>query len=153
MRKWKRIVIHCTDSRYGNANIIRDWHVNGNGWSDIGYHYVILNGDIFQDFYLDSSDGSLEIGRPIDGDEIAEKIETGAHAYGYNSDSIGICLVGKEEFTYKQISKLIDVVSQLMARFKIDIDNVVGHYELDPKKTCPNFDMSAMRSIISKIKG
>jgi hypothetical protein len=23
------------------AETIRDWHVNDNGWDDIGYHYVI----------------------------------------------------------------------------------------------------------------
>ena len=153
MTKWKRIVIHCSDSRYANVNMIREWHIDGNGWSDIGYHYVILNGEIFQDFSLSSSDGSLGIGRNVDGDNIVETGEKGAHAYGYNSDSIGICLVGKNEFTYKQISKLIDLVTQLMIRFKIPIENVVGHYELDPKKTCPNMDMSAIRTIISKIKG
>ena len=57
-----------------DAETIRDWHVNGNGWSDIGYHYVIKR------------NGLVEAGRPVS--------ISGAHAKGHNADSIGICLVG-----------------------------------------------------------
>lgn len=38
------IVLHCSATR-ADQNIttddIRSWHVNDNGWSDIGYHWVI----------------------------------------------------------------------------------------------------------------
>ena len=148
---WKRIVVHCSASLWGSAPEIRNWHIVGNGWSDIGYHYVIGNGKIKLDYYLDSANGSVEIGRPIDGDKIAESSEKGAHAYGYNSDSIGICVVGKEKFTPYQMGNLIYLVSDLMVKFKIEIENVVGHYELDPKKTCPNIDMSSFRNILTNI--
>ena len=151
MKKWKRIVIHCSDSFWGSVSEIRDWHVNGNGWSDIGYQYIIDNGKIKTDYYLDCMNGTIEIGRPIDGDMIAESSEKGAHAYGYNSDSIGICLIGKERFTPFQFSGLFFLVSDLMTRFKIDLENVVGHYELDPKKTCPNIDMDSFRKLLSKV--
>ena len=149
--KWKRIVVHCSDSNWGSAPEIRDWHVNGNGWADIGYQYVVNNGKIKADYYLDCMNGSIEIGRPIDGDMLAESGEKGAHAYGYNSDSIGICLVGKNKFSPNQIGKLIDLISDLMIKFKIESANVMGHYELDPKKTCPNIDMDAFRKILTGI--
>ena len=57
MRKIDEIIIHCAATPEGkNFTVaqIRDWHVNGNGWKDIGYHYVI---------YLD---GSVHKGRPIE---------------------------------------------------------------------------------------
>lgn len=151
MHEWKRIIIHCSDSSWGSVPEIRDWHINGNGWSDIGYQYVIDNGKINANYYLDCMNGSIEIGRAIDGDMIAESSEKGAHAYGYNSDSIGVCLVGKDNFTPNQMGKLIDLVSDLMIKFKIESENVLGHYELDPKKTCPNIDMDAFRKLLIKI--
>ena len=38
-----RITIHCSDSEWGNADVIDEWHKK-RGWDGIGYHYVILNG-------------------------------------------------------------------------------------------------------------
>ncbi len=156
MSDWKRIVLHCSDSHWGSAPEIRKWHSDpkpkGNGWSDIGYQYVIDNGKIKPNYYLDCMNGAVEIGRPIDGDMIAESGEKGAHAYGYNSDSIGVCLVGKERFTPAQMGKLIDLVSDLMTKFEIEAENVLGHYELDPRKTCPNIDMDAFRKLLIKTR-
>ena len=67
MRNIDRIVLHCSATPEGkdySVETIRDWHVNGRGWSDIGYHYVIR------------LDGSVELGRPID--------KIGAHVKGHN---------------------------------------------------------------------
>ena len=75
--KTEYIVIHCADT-YETMDIgaedIRKWHVEERGWSDIGYHKVIRR------------DGTVETGRDID--------VSGAHAAGFNSVSIGVCLVG-----------------------------------------------------------
>lgn len=151
MRKWKRIIIHCSDSFWGSSPEIRKWHLD-RGWADIGYQYVIDNGKIKPDYYLDCMNGAVEVGRPIDGDMIVETGEQGAHAYGYNSDSIGVCLIGKDRFTPNQMGKLIDLVSDLMNKFEIDLEFVLGHYELDPKKTCPNIDMDSFRKLLDKVK-
>lgn len=150
MIEWKRIVVHCSDSPWGSSPEIRKWHLD-RGWSDIGYQYVIDNGKIKPDYYLDCMNGSVEVGRPIDGDMMVEFGEKGAHAYGYNSDSIGICLIGKEVFTPAQMGSLFGLVSDLMIKFKIEPENVVGHYELDPKKTCPNLDMESFRKLLNKV--
>lgn len=139
MQNWRRIVIHCSDSFWGSEPEIRKWHTdpkpNGNGWANIGYQYIINNGKIRPDYYLDSMNGAIEIGLPIDGDMRPESSEIGAHAYGYNSDSIGICLIGKDHFTPAQFGTLVDLVTDLMVKFEIQIDYVLGHYELNPKKT------------------
>lgn len=52
----------------------RDYHVNVEGWSDIGYHFFI------------GEDASLHIGRPLN--------RNGAHVIGHNSGTIGICVAG-----------------------------------------------------------
>ena len=39
-----RVFIHCSASdhaHHDDVKVMRDWHVNGNGWSDVGYHYFI----------------------------------------------------------------------------------------------------------------
>jgi len=152
MIKWKRIIIHCSDSLWGNAAEIREWHVKGNNWSDIGYHYVINNGHIRPSLYLSAFDGSIEIGRQIDEDQWAEAEEVGAHAYGFNSDSIGICLIGKDLFTSCQIATLFSLLSDLVKAFDISSDNVIGHYEIEPRKTCPNIDIESFRNILKKVE-
>lgn len=82
------IVVHCSASRWGDADEIRRWHL-ANGWSDIGYHGVILNGH--RDYgvkYDRRLDGKIEPGR--------EENEVGSHckAGGMNTVSLGVCLVG-----------------------------------------------------------
>ena len=76
MREIDDIIIHCTatrKNRHHTVEDIRKWHLE-RGFDDIGYHYVI---------YLD---GTVHVGRPIE--------VVGAHAYGHNLRSIGICYVG-----------------------------------------------------------
>ena len=80
----------------------------------IGYHYVILNGKPFSiNEYIDLFNGTLEPGRKIDFDLWVENNETGAHALGYNSDSIGICMIGKEDFTTQQFVTLKFIIQFL----------------------------------------
>lgn len=131
-REVNRIIIHCSytpPSMDIGAETIRDWHVNDNGWTDIGYHYVIRR------------DGTVEDGRPVE--------RMGAHVRGHNRDSIGICMVGgmSEEggddcnFTHWQWESLFDLINDLEITFgRLDIR---GHREFDSNKTCPTFDVQA----------
>ena len=76
MRHVDTIIIHCSATPEGSnytIDDIRKWHLQ-NGWEDIGYHFVI------------HLDGSIHPGRPIN--------FKGAHTYGHNEGSIGICYVG-----------------------------------------------------------
>ena len=124
MRPIEKIVIHCADTPADmdiGAAEIRKWHVDGNGWRDIGYHYVIRR------------DGKVELGRPVS--------EPGAHVAGHNSRSIGICLVGGKpmaNFTRQQFAALEALVIDLTRKHPQAA--VKGHNDLDPSKPCPMFD-------------
>lgn len=131
MRKINKIVVHCSDSPQGRgdtAATIHRWH-KANNWSGIGYHAVILE------------DGTIEYGRP--------DYWRGAHARGANKNSLGVCLIGRNSFTAKQMTALAKYVAEKRKKHSIKLENVIGHYEV-PKsgKTCPNFDMVDFRSTL-----
>lgn len=139
MRVINQIIIHCAATKpsmdIGTADI-RRWHVDGNGWSDIGYHYVVRR------------DGRVEKGRDLDRDGNVDE-EVGAHARGFNANSIGICMVGGMaedggddcNFTEAQWQSLRQLVQGLLVKYP-EAD-VIGHRDVDPHKTCPTFDAKA----------
>lgn len=132
MMDWQKIVIHHSASptevrRFGknvpvDAAMIREWHQT-KGWSDIGYHFVIL------------PDGRCEEGRPL--------YRPGAHCVvGHrNFIGIGICLVGnfsETEVPDAQFVGLVDKVEQLMAAFHLKVEDVELHREIPGAATeCP----------------
>src|SRR3989339_475615 len=77
-----------------------DYHVNTNGWLDIGYNYLVDKyGNIFQGRYNPSN--------------TTQDVQ-GAHATSYNSYSIGICFLGNTDVTNSttvQLSKLEDLLA------------------------------------------
>lgn len=136
----RKIVIHCSDSP-DNVDIgvkeIRAWHTmpppQGRGWNDIGYHRVIRR------------DGTVEIGRYENGDSVLEGKEIGAHVHGENSDSLGLCWVGRDHMTNAQRTSLLREVSHLRKLHGVPVSMILGHSELNPGKTCPNIDMTDFR--------
>lgn len=124
------IVVHCSATKPSQdigASEIRKWHVEDNGWSDIGYHQVIRR------------NGAIELGRPLH--------VSGAHAQGFNQHSVGVCLVGGVDssnnpvnnFTAKQFDSLeitLDYWKRIYSKAK-----VLGHRDLPGvTKACPCFD-------------
>jgi N-acetyl-anhydromuramyl-L-alanine amidase AmpD len=145
MRKIDTIVIHCAATPQNldiGVDEIRKWHTDpkpkGRGWSDVAYHYIIRR------------NGITEEGRPVR--------RQGAHVRGHNKTSIGICLIGgtdadnrtKAEVNYTtgQWAELGDWVQQLIWQYGIKKNKVVGHCDLDNRKTCPNFDVRAWASML-----
>ena len=122
--KTDTIVIHCADTpddRDVDMATIRKWHVEERGWSDIGYHFVIRR------------NGLVEAGRDI-------KL-SGAHARQVNGTSVGICIVGRENFDPRQFDSLRDTVQMLLKLYPEC--KVIGHCDVEPKKpNCPGFDVS-----------
>lgn len=122
----EKIVIHCSDSPPGrgdDAETIHRWHKEPrpgapNGWDGIGYHYVI------------TEDGDEQAGRPW--------YWEGAHVKGHNENSIGICIIGKGDLTGEQFFALRKLYNELSKRWPHA--TWFNHYDLDPTKTCPNFD-------------
>jgi N-acetylmuramoyl-L-alanine amidase len=121
-RKINLVVLHCSDSphqHHDDISTIRQWHVEGNGWSDIGYNWYI------------KQDGTAQKGRPV-------RIIP-AHVRGYNHNSIGICLGGKDTFTDAQRKTLRMLLNEIVNFYNLDFSHVKLHNELDSRKTCPNF--------------
>lgn len=150
------LMIHCSDSNFGDVNLIRKWHTdpiaqNGRGWLDIGYNWVICNGMLTpRSKYDPELDGMIQEGR--------NAIYEGAHAKGYNVDYLSICLVGKNHFSFKQITHLFELIKQmaianLIEKFivgkPLTDKQIVGHHEVDSNKTCPNIDMDDLRKYLN----
>lgn len=146
------IVIHTAAFSGNNcdAQIIDSWH-RDRGWTGIGYHFVVLN-----DRHATKNDGEVEEGRAVD--------KAGAHALGINSRSLGICCVGHgdlDDFTPAQYASLQTLVPELMARYNVPVERVIGHRELNlladngivearyrTTKSCPGtkVDMDGLRA-------
>lgn len=146
MRTITDIIIHCSASPFGNVETIRRWHVDEQGWSDIGYHYVILNCYPTSESWTQEkpnplTDGKLETGRPED--------VVGAHVEGHNQNSIGICLIGGRlsgGFTGRQLERLKELVRALRERYPDA--KVSGHKEWNSGKTCPNLDLNWLKKYL-----
>ncbi len=138
MRIIDEIIIHTTatppnwrpgDTTEGRVAAVRDWHVNGRGWSDIGYHYLI------------DRDGTVAEGRPV--------MRTGAHVSGRNARTIGVALFGgmggaandefADHYTPAQDRALRALIDRLQAEHGPDL-HLSGHHEY-ANKACPCFDV------------
>ncbi len=137
MRELNEIIVHCSATRPSadiGAAEIRHWHVAGNHWSDIGYHYVIRR------------DGALEEGRPV--------AIQGAHTSGHNAHSIGVCLVGgvteddvrvpENNFTVQQFATLATLLKALKQQY--GITKISGHRDY-AAKACPSFDVHTLNRL------
>ncbi len=124
----KEIIVHCTATRAGidcTVEDIRRWH-RLQGWSDIGYHYVVYR------------DGSVHEGRNVN---IA-----GAHCLGHNTYSIGVAYVGgvardgktpADTRTVAQAEGLEKLMVELRRMYPQA--HIFGHRDF-ARKACPCFD-------------
>lgn len=136
------IAVHCTATMEGrpfNVAAIRAMH-KAQGWSDIGYHWLI------------ELDGKLSPGRP--------EATIGSHIKGSNANSIGICYVGgigsdgkpKDTRTEAQKVTMARLLKEKRAEFPRAI--IRGHRDMSPDldrdgvvephewlKACPCFDV------------
>lgn len=134
-RRINSIIVHCSATPEGRdytVDQIKKDHKE-QGWSDIGYHYVIYR------------DGSIHEGRNVD--------IIGAHCEGYNSNSIGVCYIGglenKPNVEYKKL-KAKDTRTEAQKRALIELlsklkkyypeAKIYGHHDFNKGKDCPSFD-------------
>lgn len=140
-----KVVLHCSDSSFGNAALIAKWHLE-RGWNGIGYHFVILNGWPASGVYNEAFNGHIETGRPLGSDPFIEGKEIGAHVKGENVNSVGVCLIGKSgEFTDEQLNAALKAVYMLEQQFgEIAL---YQHSELDKGKPyCAGLNMDKFRN-------
>jgi N-acetylmuramoyl-L-alanine amidase len=127
-RRITEIIVHCSATPEGKDYTvfdIRRWHKQ-QGWSDIGYHYVVYR------------NGHIEAGRDVD--------IIGAHCEGHNAHSIGVCYIGgvardgktpKDTRTLAQKASLISVLTELRQMYPQA--KIYGHRDF-AHKDCPSFD-------------
>ena len=130
------LVIHCSATRcdqdYTVEQLLRDHKMRG--FRTVGYHfYIRRSGVVTQHRRL---------------------LEVGAHAYGFNRCSIGICYEGgmdaggkpADTRTPEQKTQLLELLWKLHRLFPDA--RIVGHNELSGvKKACPCFSCSEYRAL------
>lgn len=144
----KRVILHGGHTEHSQANL-KDWLlVNGRklGLLEVGYHYIIF------------PDGNPVCTRPHD--------RVGAHAPGFNKDSIGVYLAGGlryrdgpdgeqiavqcDNFTPAQWHTLRFLMAELRGYYpELDLK---GHGELLHRPRphmCPPVDMEKVRDLCS----
>jgi hypothetical protein len=142
------IILHCSDSEFGNAVMIDTWHAqkgfkNQNG-IHIGYHYVILNGQLTANKFHYYFDGAIETGRALDDDDKFEWDETAAATLGANN-CVQICLIGKSgKFTPLQLLSLSKFLITLRTQYVTIV--VKQHSDHDPinRPYCAGFKEEMM---------
>ncbi|WP_297634893.1 N-acetylmuramoyl-L-alanine amidase [uncultured Clostridium sp.] len=130
----KKMIMHHIDASRPGSTIpvtdIHNWHL-ANGWSGIGYHfYVTKTGQVFR-------------GRPEEA--------IGAHASGYNVDTIGIAVEGKyqtenmPEAQRKAVIKLGQYV-----RSKYGMNEILRHKDVN-STSCPgkNYPLDLIKKEIN----
>lgn len=152
MNRPEFIIIHHSLTKDGQVPdwpAIRRYHVETNGWNDIGYHWGI-----------EDVDGKLvlQTGRAVG--------TAGAHCKeaGMNQRSIGVCVVGNFDLAPPSVEKvyfLRDLCYSLMVNYQIPASKVIGHrdagllagfdWQKGQFKTCPGrlFPMASLRDILA----
>lgn len=125
-----RVTLHHTDGRFtkdldesrAEARFIQDFHMNGRGWNDIAYHFLV------------DPQGEILEGRPLE--------TLGAHTLGNNPGNVGIVLLGtyhapvNDMPTAAQLDAVARIGRFLVKRYGIDPATLKGHR--DYKQTdCP----------------
>lgn len=133
----KELIVHCSATPEGKDYTVEDIRRDHKkqGWSDIGYHYVIYR------------DGTIHEGRDVD--------LIGAHCSkgGHNQYSIGICYIGgvenkantpyqllkaKDTRTEEQKTSLLSLLLDLKKLYPQA--QIYGHRDFDSGKECPSFN-------------
>lgn len=138
LNKIEKLVIHHTSRVSMNVHEAHEFHQKQRGWSGVGYNFFI------------EKDGSIMEGRGL---------YVGAHALGYNRETLGICVTGDfevEEPTLAQMQAVTALCKQFLDDFNLLPSDVIGHKELEKSDTlCPgkNFDMDEFRmSLTDKVE-
>jgi len=130
----REVILHHSLTKDGSVvdyTAIRNYHINTNGWRDIGYHYLLEK---------------MPDGKPTILKGRMEN-ETGAHTLGHN-EAIGICIVGNYDIT-----ELPDDLYMLLVDLLDELNKnhngiyVMGHNEYSDK-SCPgkNFPLAILKS-------
>ena len=114
---------------------IQEFHQDGRGWSDIGYHFVVdMGGNIYQ-------------GRP--------ETVLGAHVGGANTGNVGVCILGcyhppatnlpcNDEMTYETEKSLIHLYAWISDTYGVEPKVLKGHRDYFGNTSCPGDNVWGM---------
>ena len=132
-----RLTLHHSDTKQSytladtlqEVKFIQDFHMNGRGWNDIAYHFLI------------DAAGNIVEGRP-------EGV-VGSHVQNQNTGNIGIVMLGtyhppkNDPVTKEQLDAFVRVASYVIDKYGIDRETLKGHR--DYKSTdCPGDELYAL---------
>lgn len=121
----EHIIIHHSDSPNADTDYValtRAFylqHTQINGWSDIGYNYLV------------GFDGTILLGRDPDSSGIAQDEVLGAHFCGKNSATMGVCVIGnfqEEPPTQDAIRSLTRLISWKSYKDQLMPEDSTLHY-------------------------
>lgn len=101
---------------------IQDYHMNGRGWMDVGYHFVV------------SPTGQVFEGRP--------EGAIGAHVLGHNTGNLGVSFMGNhhppvsDEPSAEALEAFVRVGRRLVSDHRIPASGIAAHRDLG-KSDCP----------------
>ena len=116
-------IVHHTAGSNSNTNyvqVVRDiylYHTEVNGWSDIGYNFLV------------AQDGTLFEGRDPGG-SMSEFDVRGAHFCAKNTGTLGIALLGNYELTHpseEMIARLVRLLSLSLSQLDIHPESTADH--------------------------
>ena len=152
------IIHHSAANTVSNdyAAVVRtywDWHVNGNGWDDIGYNWLV------------DPNGVLYKGRAWKSDN--EENILGAHNSSKNSGTSGICFIGNYVSDIPSdigLNKVASIAAFLCDKYGIDPEgssyheainkvnnNISGHGQSGGGTECPGTQMINRMSLIREL--
>jgi len=120
---------------------IQDFHQNGRGWSDIGYHFVLdESGRVYQGRPFGNETTRFEEGPPL---------VQGAHVGGANKGNIGVCMLGcyhppastpsfpcDDRMSTSMADSAAVMFAFLSERYSVAPSNLFGHRDLG-STACP----------------
>jgi hypothetical protein len=146
-----QLIVHCAATPNGapfTAADIDRWHgergfqrapdaqLGAGRWSGLGLHAPALAHIGYH--YVIRINGVVEVGRRL--------TETGAHCRGQNHNSIGVCLVGTDQFTpaqWRALRFLVAAERRDRTKQRLPPISLHGHRVYNQRKTCPGFDVAA----------
>lgn len=142
---YQTLVIHHSGFYFHNAPTtlleIQRNHREDRGWADIAYHFLV------------DTDGTIYEGRDI--------FARGAHVEGYNTGSVGVCLLGNftiEAPSNAQLSATY-LLNNWLAQY-LQLTHLTGHNKFNDWTQCPGTflsthidDMATRAGLISGTEG
>lgn len=127
-REWEYIIIHHTGTREGRLEDFKEFHTKERGWEDVGYHFVINNGESLPDGFIEVSDRWR-----------FQRIGAHTRKEGVNNKAIGVALVGDFDKDYPrdgQLEALVALLRALQTKYRIPKRRILCH-SMVQRTRCP----------------